>query len=233
MAKRGFDAPTLLLLGATMGLIVLGCRTGDVLAQRAATPTRPATRIIPRPTFTAEPPTLELPPTPAPAPTRALIVATRAPTPRPAPTRVPTARQPAPTAAAPTPIPPPPTDDPNAGFYYRITRNVCGRGENTRIQGSVQGEGAPLDGIRVRVSFELNGPPVINDSITGVDPVDPKHHDPSLTGHYRLGLYEGQLKGGSWFVFIVGDGGDALSAGAYVQTTEGPGCNTAMVDFAH
>jgi hypothetical protein len=77
------------------------------------------------------------------------------------------------------------------------------------------------------------GSPAINDFITGVDPNDPKRQDDANRGKYRLALYEGQQKAGNWYVFVLNNLGDVLSTIANVQTTDGPGCNTATVDFVH
>lgn len=136
-------------------------------------------------------------------------------------------------SAVPTPVPPPPTADPYQGFYYRILRNTCTTAGNTRIEGMVYNNGTPQNGVTVRVSYAKGGPPVINDFVTGTDPTDYKHVDPSLQGKYRPGLYEGQQNAGNWFVFIINSSSEPQSPSAFVNTHDGPGCNTATVDFGH
>lgn len=93
--------------------------------------------------------------------------------------------------------------------------------------------GLPKNGVRVRVSIAEHGNPVIDDFITGTDPTDHKHICPECQGKYRLGIAEGQRIGGNWWVFIVDGGGNPQSPGVYVKTHDGPGCNTATVDFRH
>lgn len=79
----------------------------------------------------------------------------------------------------------------------------------------------------------LGGDPAIDDFVTGVDPSDYKHNDPSLKGKYRLGIFEGQQNAGNWWVWIINDKGDRMSPGAFFNTHDGPGCNTAFIDFGH
>jgi hypothetical protein len=85
----------------------------------------------------------------------------------------------------------------------------------------------------VRVTASEDGSPAIDDALTGTDPADIKHIDPALTGQYRLGLYEGKQVGGTWFVFVLGLEKEAISPKVRVVTSDGPGCNTATVDFSH
>ena len=215
-------------------LIVLGCRTGDLIAQSnppsasTAVLTRGAATV--RPTFTPAPPPTDIPP-PAvvnkPSPTPPRIVPTRSPTSRPAPPR--------PTAIVytPTPAPPPPTVDPYAGYYYKPRNVKCVTADNTRIEGTVTENGIPKNGVKVRVSDREGGGPSIDDFITGVDPTDFKHTCPTCAGKYRLALYEGQRNAGNWWVFVIDDAGNLLSPGVLVTTQDGGGCNTATVDFIH
>ncbi len=74
---------------------------------------------------------------------------------------------------------------------------------------------------------------MIDDFTTGVDPSDHAHQDPSLQGKYRLGIAEGQQIDGNWWVFVVNNKGEQISVGAYFKTHDGPGCNTALIDFGH
>ncbi len=209
-------------------LLLLGCRTTDffAIARVNATPTRTVTRTV-RPTFSPVPPTQSPLPTlmPAPLPAVALPSATRAPTARPVATP-----KPAPSAS---PVPPP-TADLYQGYYYRVAKNVCTTAPNTRAEGTVFNNGIPQNGVRVRVSGDgLGGGPAVNDFVTGVDPSDYKHIDPSLQGKYRLGIFEGQQNAGNWWVWVVNENGDRISMGAFFNTHDGPGCNTAYIDFAH
>lgn len=214
------------VLVALLCFALLACRVSDVFIAQGSTPTtRTPTR--PRPTFTLyaqvveqETPTSPPPPTIPPPPPP------RPPTARP-PTRVPTP------ARSPTPAPLPPTPDPYAGYYYKPVNKGCVTAGNTRIQGTVIENGGKKNGVRVRVSLSEGGDPVIDDFITGVDPADYKHIDPSLQGQYRLGLFEGQQNAGNWWVFILDAGGNRISPGVYVNTQDGGGCNTATIDFVH
>lgn len=211
-------------IALVLGFVLLACRVSDVfVAQVNQTPTRTPTR--PRPTFTLfaelipETPTNTPPPTQPPTP--------RPPTATRPPTRVPTATKP------PPPAPLPPTPDPYAGYYYRPVNKGCVTAGNTRIQGTVIENGSKKNGVRVRVALSEGGDPVIDDFITGVDPADYKHADPSLQGQYRLGLFEGQQNAGNWWVFILDDSGNRISPGVYINTQDGGGCNTATIDFVH
>lgn len=221
--KRFFSARAILFLGIVW-LVILGCRTTEVIARAAPTATSEATRTTVRPTFTrvppTEPPTLvPLPPPPA-SPTRA-------------PTARPTTPRPVVPARSPTPAPPPPTPDPYAGWYYKPVNKGCVAAGNTRIEGTVFENGLPKNGVRVRLSDSENGGPLIDDFITGVDPNDHKHICPECAGKYRLGIAEGQRIDGNWWVYIVDPSGAPQSPGVYVKTHDNPGCNTATIDFRH
>ncbi len=217
---------TLVALGCAGWLFILGCRVADVVAQAGPAPTRAVTRTAPRPTFTAAPPTSPPTDVPAPSSTPPPAVPTRTPAPR-----IPT-RKPPTLAPPPTPVPPP-TADPYQGYFYRVARNTCvSSGPNTIIQGTVSERGVKVDGITVRVSAVPGGPPAINDFVTGVDPFDFKHKDPSLQGQYRLGIAEGGYASGNWFVFVINTQGDQMSPNASVHTDDKAGCNIATVDFA-
>ncbi len=67
-------------LGSIFWLVVLGCRTGDLIARANPTATRTVTRTLPRPTFTPAPPTaLPTIPPPPPPPSGEVIVDDRGP----------------------------------------------------------------------------------------------------------------------------------------------------------
>lgn len=222
MVKQFFSARAIFLFGI-FWLVILGCRTTDVIARANPTATSTVTRTVPRPTFTPAPPTplpTQVPPPPPASPTRA-------------PTARPTTPRPVVPARSPTPAPPPPTADPYAGWYYKPVNKGCVAASNTRIEGIVLENGVPKNGVRVRVSIAEHGDPVINDFITGTDPNDHKHICPECQGRYRLGIAEGQRIDGNWWVFIIDASGAPQSPGVYVKTHDNPGCNTATVDFRH
>jgi len=221
--KRFPSTLTLVAYASITLLIMLGCRVADVVAQAGATPTGAATRTVPRPTFTRAAPT----PLPTDTPSPAKPGTTRPATLRPVPTRTPT--------PGPTQPPPPPTStpDPYAGFLYKPGKLTCITSPNTRIQGTVYTGGAKQDNVFVRVSSGEDAPPAIDDALTGTDPTDIKHIDPALQGQYRLGLYEGKQKGGTWFVYVLGAEKEPISPKVRVVTSEGPGKNTCTVDFSH
>lgn len=212
---------------AFVGLIwlaLLACRVTDLIAQGGATVTLTATR--PRPTFTLSAHLIEIPTDTPPPPPPPSSTRPPPPTPRPA-TRAPTPR---PVTAA----PPPPTPDPDAGFYYKRRNFQCVSAPNTRIEGTITENGAPKNGVRVRISFSENGPAeIMPDFITGVDPADPNHVCPECRGKYRLSPSEGSKVDGNWWVHVVDDAGTLLSRSTFIHTQDGPGCNTATIDFVH
>ena len=221
---KRFSRAYKLILAASLGwFVILGCHTTDLIAR--VNPTATATAVVTvRPTFTRVPPTQPPPPTIAPPPPT--VPPTRAPTLRPPPTRAPTPRP-----AAPTPVPP--TPDLYGGYYYRPVDKGCVTAPNTRIEGTVYDNGIKKNGVILRVSYAEYGEPSINDFVTGTDPSDYKHIAPEWEGRYRLGLYEGQQIDANWWVFVVDGSGNPQSKGFYVKTHDGPGCNTATVDFVH
>ncbi|MBI3912863.1 MAG: hypothetical protein HY327_01510 [Chloroflexi bacterium] len=198
--------------------ISLACRTSDLIATGAGDPNSAAVAPTVRPTFTPAP-------SPQPSP-RATATRTRTPAPR-APTAPPTA---IPQPTLPPAPPPPPVA---SGAYFKVSKSSCAEGGNTRVIGTVYDAGNKVSGLIVRVSAVPGGPPAINDSITGVDPKDPRRADSSLQGQYLLALYEGQQKKGNWFVFIITQAGDILSDVGNIQTSDGRGCNIGTVDFSH
>ena len=227
-----FTWHSLTLWGGVLGLLLLGCQTGELVALHMATATPSATVTL-RPTFT--PIRVIEPPSPLPPPP-SLPPPVRAPTRRPVtPTRVPPRPRPTVTATGPPPPPPPPTAtiDLYHGYYYRISKNTCSASENTRAEGTVWQNGMPQSGVKVRIANSNGGDPVIEDFVTGTDPNDYKHRDPAWAGKYRLGVAEGQRIDGNWWVFLVDPAGAQISVGAYFKTFNVPGCNVATIDFAH
>ncbi len=219
--RPNINEPTVVLV---LCLAALSCRVSDVfVAQGNSASTRTPTR--PRPTFTLFAQLVPEEPTNTPPPTQP------PPTPRPptstrAPTRIPTATRP------PPPVPLPPTPDPQGSYYYKYRIRACVPGDNTRIEGVVINNGSPVNGITLRVTADPDGPSV-DQKVTGIDPSDPSHIDPSLAGKYRLGIAEGARTPGNWWVFIVNANGDAETAKVFLHTDEWAGCNIATVDWVH
>ena len=86
----------------------------------------------------------------------------------------------------------------------------------------------------MRISFSENGPAeIMPDFITGVDPPDPNHVCPECRGKYRLSPSEGKQVDGNWWVHVVDEGGTPLSKSTFIHTQDGPGCNTATIDYVH
>jgi hypothetical protein len=225
--KRFSRARQLILIAVLGWFVILGCRTTDLIARVNPTATATTTAAsTARPTFTRVPPT-EPPPSPtlAPPPT---IPPTHIPTPRLPPTRAPTSK-PAP------PPPAPPTPNPCAGYYYCPVFKGCVAASNTRIQGTVYDGGVKRNGVIVRLSESDGGPkwPDLDDFVTGVDPTDYHHQCPECEGMYRISPAEGQMISGNYWVFIIDSNGTPQSKGLFVHTQDGPGCNTATVDFVH
>lgn len=163
-------------------------------------------------------------------------------TPRPTDTPLPTETPP------PTPtFTPTPTDTPTPTNTYTPTRvpthcpqvycvimQRCEPGENTRGVGTIYENDRPKNGVRVRISYAMGGPPVIPDFISGNDPNNPNREDPLHPGYYQLGLLEGGALAGNWWVFIVNEKGDVISEGRYFNTqgqTTATSCQVAITDF--
>lgn len=186
------------------------------------------TRVAPRATRTPAPPSPEI------------IIATVTPlptdTPLPSDTPIPT-DTPLPT---PTDTPTPtntftPTVVPtHCPQQYCIIMQRCEGGENTRAVGTIYENDRPKNGVRVRVSYAMGGPPVIPDFISGNDPYNPNAADPLRPGYYQLGLLEGGALAGNWWVFIVDEKNQVLSEGRYFNTqgqfTE-TSCQVGITDF--
>ncbi|MBI4675519.1 MAG: hypothetical protein HY741_28070 [Chloroflexi bacterium] len=194
------------------------------------------TRIPPRATRTPVPATVEIiapPPTPIPLATN---------TPLPTDTPIPT-DTPLPTAT----FTPTPTDTPTPTNTFTPTRipthcpqefcvimQRCEPGENTRAVGTIYENDQPKNGVRVRVSYAMGGPPVIPDFISGNDPNNPNRQDPLHPGYYQLGLLEGGALAGNWWVFIVNAKGDVVSEGRFFNTqgqTTATSCQVGVTDF--
>ncbi len=207
----------LILLGLII-LLSLACRTTDVISGRNDAATTESRATV-RPTFT--PASTAQAKVVTPTPTRPRATAPRAAT--------------APPTFTPIPLPtlppaPPPTP---AGPWFKVSGKACVEGGNTRVIGTVYDRGQKVNGLKVRVSWAPGGEPAITDAVTGTYYNDPKRVDSAIQGQYTLALYEGQRVQGNWYVFIITNNGDVLSEMGNVQTSEGPGCNIATIDFTH
>lgn len=185
------------------------------------TPTEAATEA---PTETLEPSATE-PPTDTPVPVDT-------DTPRPTRTPGPPTRVPSPTETF-TPAPPPtPTRCPD---QFCVIKMDCIPGQDTRAIGHIYQNGVPLNGIRVRVSYDYGGSKVAADFISGHDPINRDKLDPLNPGYYQIGISEGAAQDGNWWVFLVDQGGNnTISEGRWFKTanvTTDNSCNIGVTDF--
>lgn len=176
------------------------------------------------PTETLEPSPTELP-TDTPEPLAS-------DTPLPTGTPAPPTRVPPPTLTF-TPEPPPsPTRCPE---QYCVIKSDCIPGHDTRAIGHIYANGAPVDGIRVRVSFDYGGAPVTEDFISGHNPIDRFKLDPQYSGYYQVGILDGAPQDGNWWVFLVDkSGNNVISEGRWFKTanvTTDNSCNIGVTDF--
>ncbi len=156
------------------------------------------------------------PPTDTPEPTETFTI-----TPRPSPTQTPT--------ITPTPGPTACPKD------YCVIASSCRPDTNTRAIGTVYDKGGPVNGVRVRVSYADGGPPIVNDFISGHNPISPQELDPAHPGYYQIGIAEGQPVDGNWWVFLVDDKGKEISVGRWFKTTAvttGNSCQVGVTDFS-
>ncbi len=197
----------------------------------------PFTPTTARPARTPVPPTaviiIQVAPTEIPPPTfTPLPTDTPEPTSTPIPTDTPTftpTLTPTPTNTyTPTRIP---THCPQE---YCVIMQRCEPGENTRAVGTIYENDRPKNGVRVRVSYAMGGPPVIPDFVSGNNPYSPNAPDPQHPGYYQLGLLEGGALAGNWWVFVVNDDGDVLSEGRLFNTQgerTASSCQVGVTDF--
>ncbi len=227
---------------------LLACRTADLffnataprVAQNETAPTRPAataTHRAPtqaRPTrlptelpteiiFTAPPPPTEIPPTAPPPPTK----------PKPAPTKKPLPTVP-PTPSGPTATPAPTRCPKTYCVVYRGCQTDAG---NTIIEGIVYNNGVPENGVAVRVAKAEGAYPMVDDFVSGTDPINPGQPDPNNPGRYILQIVAGAPREGNWWVFIVdrANGTKQISEAKLIHTnddaTNPVNCQHAFVDF--
>lgn len=110
----------------------------------------------------------------------------------------------------------------------------CEPGENTRAVGTIYENDIPKNGVRVRVSYAMGGPPILPDFISGNDPNNPNAADPNRPGYYQHGLLEGGQLAGNWWVFIVDEEGEVLSEGRLFNTQgqmTATSCQVGITDF--
>jgi hypothetical protein len=230
-------------------LLLLACQTVDLMftaadvpyptaisagAGEPATP-RSASQNTRRPTAaeTAVPaptaiiPTDEPPPSPTDIPPPPPDPIERPPTQILAPTEIPT-------EAGPTPSPAP-TRCPQQ--YCAVYQGCQPDAGNTVIEGIVYNNGVPENGVIVRVSVAQGAYPLVDDFVSGNDPINPGAPDEKNPGRYFLQVLAGAPREGSWWVFVVDqrNGTKQLSEGQLVQTQADPytptSCQHAFVDF--
>lgn len=96
--------------------------------------------------------------------------------------------------------------------------------------------GQPENGVAVRVALETGAFPLVDDFISGTDPINPGKPDPNRPGQYRLQIVPGAAREGNWWVFVVDKpkGTIVLSESYFVHTNDDPSpgnCQHAFVDF--
>ncbi|MCP4168518.1 MAG: SH3 domain-containing protein [Chloroflexi bacterium] len=139
----------------------------------------------------------------------------------PAPTKPP------PPPATSTPVPAP-TQPPSKEFNIAIVQQ-CRRQEGGNwFEGTVYKGGTPVNGYRVAFSYAPDGPWVVDPQISGPH----EGYNNWNPGYYSHIINAAGPKAGSWYVWIVNEGGARISEMANFQTTgPGKGCNEAVVDF--
>lgn len=238
-----------LLIGVCV--VLLACRTADLISNAQAPrdapeisaasdePTSSATRRVPtRPRATRTPtqefiqavPTEMPPPTEPPPPTEApLATETR----KPAPTKIPLPTA-TPTPSGPTATPVPTRCPKQYCVVYRGCQTDAG---NTIIEGIVYNNGVAEDGVAVRVAKAEGAYPMVDDFVSGTDPINPGQPDPNNKGRYILQIVAGAPREGNWWVFIVDrpNGTKQISEAKLIHTNDDPynaaNCQHAFVDF--
>lgn len=237
------------LLALSVSGALLACRTADLLSNaltprvaqnspaasasqeatatlRAPTHTRPtrAPTQVPTEFIPTEPPPTAIPATEAPPPTD---------TRRPAPTKKPLPTEP-PTPAGPTATPAPTRCPQQYCVVYRGCQPDAG---NTMVEGIVYNNGVPENGVAVRVAKEQGAYPMVDDFISGTDPINPGQPDPNNPGRYILQIVAGAPREGNWWIFVVdrANGTKQISEAKLVHTNDDPNnpanCQHAFVDF--
>ncbi len=237
------------LLALTVCSALLACRTANLISnaaaprvaqnETAAPPHRAATATARAPTRPTRLPT-ELPteiiPTELP-PDTATPAATSAPPPtetrRPAPTKK-LAPTETPTPTGPTATPAPTRCAKTYCVVYRGCQTDAG---NTIVEGIVYNNGVPENGVAVRVAKAEGAYPMVDDFVSGTDPINPGQPDPNNPGRYILQIVAGAPREGNWWVFIVdrANGTKQISEAKLIHTNDDPNnpanCQHAFVDF--
>lgn len=173
-------------------------------------------------------------PTPPPQPTNPSAAPTEIPTRSPIP---PPTTKPLP-SKTPTPAGPTPTVAPTrCPQTYCVVYRGCQTDGNTIIEGIVYNNGAPENGVAVRVAKSAGAYPLVDDFVSGNDPINPGGKDPKNPGHYILEIVAGAPREGNWWVFVVDvpNGTKVISEAKLIHTNDdntNPGnCQHAFVDF--
>jgi hypothetical protein len=239
------------VLGVLAMVTLLACRTAELVTQVQAPRVAEqftATPSNPTHVATRKPPTLARP-TQAPSPTPREIIPTEPPPPTelppPTPPPPPTAtRKPAPTrkpvpTLSPTPAGPTETPAPTRcpQQYCVVYRGCQPDAGNTIVEGVVYKDGAPENGVAVRVSKAQGAYPEVDDFLSGTDPINPGKPDPNNPGHYFLQIAAGAAREGNWWIFVVDrpNGTKQISEAKLIHTDQDANsptsCQHAFVDF--
>ncbi|HZQ10080.1 MAG TPA: hypothetical protein VFD70_26120 [Anaerolineae bacterium] len=225
----------LIIVGAA-----LACRTADTISQIRSAPTN--TRPRPAPTDTRGPTRFAHAPQ-TDTPTEVTVAENEAPTEtapeeqQAEPTAEPTTRPAAPPPQRPTAEPqstepPPPTA---SQYKYQISDSRCGPNVRTYIEGYVYEDGAPKNGILVRISQGPDGQPDPNpDYRTGTDP---------RAGYFFQNIDANAPHGGTWYLWLIDpETMQRISAIEIVKTdptrvedteTSSGSCQSAEVSFSN
>lgn len=212
VAQSEQETPTLKAATAT--------RRAPTLARPTRIPTKFPTEFIPTepPPPTENPATEPLPPT-----------STR----KPAPTKIPLPTLP-PTPEGPTATPAPTRC---AQQYCVAYRGCQPDGGNTIVEGIVYNNSVPENGVAVRVAKSEGAYPMVDDFISGTDPINPGQPDPNNPGRYILQIVAGAPREGNWWIFVVdrANGTKQISEAKLVHTnadaSNPANCQHAFVDF--
>lgn len=105
------------------------------------------------------------------------------------------------------------------------------------MEGFVYKDGAPENGVAVRVAKSAGAYPLVDDFVSGNDPINPGGKDLKNPGHYILQIVAGAPREGNWWVFVVDvpNGTKPLSEAQLIHTnddnTNPANCQHAFVDF--
>lgn len=121
--------------------------------------------------------------------------------------------------------------------YCAVYRGCQPDPGNTIIEGIVYNNGVPENGVVVRVALQQGAYPIVDDFLSGTDPINPGRPDPNNPGRYFLQISPGAVRAGTWWVFIVDriNGTVQISEGAMIRTdaeaNSPTSCQHAFVDF--